>query len=125
MFKTNIENFITETLVNTNDNCKVNAKLLNSFFIAMAKNGFNIYSVFNGEEKEIVQNGNRFQALDIIFGVDESVVLFTKDDTTVSCNIILDCTGIESISDYGIKASAEKYESIDLLLAKIMDDLDK
>lgn len=125
MFKKNIESFVAETLSNANENAKANAKVLNAFFIAMAKNGFEIQSVWDGEENEKVENGNRFQALDIVFGVDDSSVLFEKDDTRVNCSIVLDCTGIEVVSDYGIQASSEKHEEIEAMLTKIMDDLDK
>lgn len=120
---TNIEDFIATKLADTNENCPINARYLNSFFNAMAKQGFTIISVFDGEEHNAIEKGNRFEALDHIFGVDDSNVTLKKGSISITCAIVLDCVGDEVIADYSINAPKSKCQEIDSLLQEVFDSI--
>lgn len=120
---TNIEDFIKTNLADAHENCPVNARYLNSFFIAMGKEGFVITNVYDGEEHNPITNGNRFEALDHIFGVDDSYVTLKKGTISVTFTIVLDCYGEEVVADYSIHAPSSKCQEIDELLDKVFEGI--
>ena len=120
----NIEEFISKNFdKRCRPECATNAKVLNSFFIGLKGMGFKVLSVWDGEEKHTIANGNRFDAMHIIFSVDDALVHIKNDlghQSTLS--ISLDCDGAEMLSDisYG-NMKKEVAEAFDKEVTKLID----
>lgn len=79
---TSIDLFLNKHLnsEHCNEYIRTEAKILNSFFKNLVGQGFQIVSVFDGEDTHKIENNCRFTALEAIFAVDSETSVKMESD---------------------------------------------
>mgnify|MGYP003564355402 CR=1 FL=1 len=99
---TSIEAFIEQNFNKySSDYIKIEAKILNSFLNRLVSEGFQLVSAHDGEERHRIENNDRFQALDVIFSVDEaSLTIRAPEGKLIVLSLVLGNDDATTISDH-------------------------
>lgn len=117
--KTHLDDFIKTNLVNADENSIKFAKAINVFLRDMKYQGFLVTQVYDEKGINLVQDGDHFQALNYIFKVKHSCVIFRNnlgDTVLVHLNFSNECN--KYFGEYSILSTcnSRKYTQEQLIL---------
>lgn len=96
-----IDAFIAERLAHASDYCKTEARILNSFLIALDSRDFTINFVHDGDDVYFIKDNDRFDALYHIFSVEASILgVSTADNKTINLRLMVGGGEAQTIYDH-------------------------
>lgn len=100
---------------------EIERKVVRHLIRTMKEKGWSLLWVHDGEEKNKVQTET--EAMDHVFGVDESTICFTKNDMKRSAYIVLGNDGYDCIADHSVSNDSpdDDFESIMDLVQEYAD----
>lgn len=108
-----IDVFIAEYLKDASDYCKTEARILNSFLIALDSRDFTIDFVHDGEDVHYIKDNSRFEALYHIFSVDTSILgVSTADNETINLHLLIGEGESQTIYDHTASKDSDDTENM-------------